>query len=170
MGPPDPPTYPTGTPYVLPADLPQYAPCAVVGLGTVTEQEQACLGATETADSYLRGRYGNGTGQPFIISAWGNDVQRMTAYIAIFMLLSGSVGFAPQAGSDTNIVHNYYTAVGWPDKPGSGWFPGVQSQRIHPDITPMIPIGQNPNADVPQVITSLARGWGTPRGMVPRVG
>jgi hypothetical protein len=170
VGPPNPPTYPTGTPYVLPSQLGQYLPSAALNLGTTAEQQQACLDATEEADSYLRGRYGNGTGQPFIIDAWGNDVTRYTAYIAIYLLMSGPVGFAPQAGSDSNITTNYYRAVGWPDRPGSGWFPGVQKQAIHPDITPQVPIGQNPNADVPQVFTSLQRGWTTPKGCTPRTG
>ena len=160
---------PGNLPYVVAPQLGQYLPQAAVNLGTTDQQDQACLDATETADSYLRGRYGSGGGQPFIVAAVGNDVQRYTAYIAIFLLLSGAVGFAPQAGSDVGITRNYYAAVGWPDKPGSGWFPGVQKQAIHPDITPMIAIGQNPLADVPQVITTPQRGW-TNRNSPQRVG
>jgi hypothetical protein len=140
-----------------------------VNLATLGNAEQACLDATEEADSYLRGRYGNGSGQPFVILSWGNDVTRHTAYIAIYLLLSGSVGFAPQAGSDTVITQNYYKAVGWPDRPGSGWFPGIQRQNVHPDITPQVAIGSNPNADVPQVFTSQQRGWNRRYGY-PRTG
>ena len=148
-----------GAPYVTPAELSNYLPAATLSLASPAQQLQACSDATEEADSYLRGRYGNGTGQPFIIDAWGNDVTRYTAYIAIYLLLSGSIGFAPQAGADSNITTNYYRAVGWPDRPGSGWFPGVQRQAIHPDITPQVAIGQNPNADVPQIFTAPPRGW-----------
>jgi hypothetical protein len=150
---------PGNAPYVTVATLAQYLPAATLSQATGAQQLQACLDATEEADSYLRGRYGNGTGQPFIVSAVGNDVVRHTAYIAIFLLMSGPIGFAPQAGADDNFVKNYYKAVGWPDRPGSGWFPGVQKQSIHPDITPLIPIGQNPNADVPQVFSNPPRGW-----------
>lgn len=150
-------TYPGGAPYVTPAQL--QLPPAVLGLATLAQQNQACLDATEEADSYLRGRYGNGTGQPFIVAAVGNDVVRHTNYIACYLLMSGVVGFAAQAGSDDNIVKNYYKAVGWPDRTGSGWFPGIQKQSIHPDITPLVPIGQNPNADVPQVFSNPQRGW-----------
>ena len=160
---------PLGAPYVTAAQLPNYLPAATVNLGTPAAQAQACLDATEEADSYLRGRYGNGAGQPFIIQAWGNDLTRYTAYIAIYLLLSGSIGFAPQAGSDSNVTTNYYRAVGWPDRPGTGWFPGIQRQSIHPDITPMVPIGSNPNADIPQVITSQQRGWNRRIGY-PRTG
>ena len=150
---------PGGTPYVTAAQLVRYSRAATLNLATSAEQDQACLDATEAADSFLRGRYGNGTGQPFEILAWGNDVVRYTAYIAIFLLMDGPIGFAAQAGSDSNFKANYYEAIGYPDRPGSGWFPGIQRQQIHPDITPMVAIGQNPNADVPQVFSNPPRGW-----------
>jgi phage gp36-like protein len=150
---------PGGLPYVTAAMLSQYVPAATLSLATSGQQAQACLDATEEADSYLRGRYGNGPGQPFIVQAVGNDVVRHTAYIAVFLLMDGPIGFAPQAGSDDNFLKNYYKAIGWPDKPGTGWFPGVQAQKIHPDITPLLPIGQNPAADIPQVFSNPPRGW-----------
>lgn len=155
---------PGNTPYVTPSQLSQYLPAATLSLATGAQQEQACLDATEEADAYLRGRYGYGGGQPFIILAWGTDIVRHTAYIAVFLLLSGAVGFAPQAGADDNVTKNYYKAVGWPDRPGTGFFPGIERQNIHPDITPQVAIGQNPNADVPQVFTSPQRGWATRLG------
>ena len=157
---------PGGTAYVTPTQLLQYLPAAALGLATMAEQTQSCLDATEEVQtsSYLRGRYGNGSGQPFIIEAWGNDVVRHTAYIAIYLLMAGPIGFAAQAGSDDNIKTNYYKAVGWPDRPGSGWFPGIQRQQIHPDITPQVAIGSNPNADVPQVFSNVQRGWTSRNG------
>ena len=155
---------PAGVPYVTPEQLVQYLPAATLSLATLDQQQQACLDATEEADSYLRGRYGNGTGQPFTIQAWGNDLIRYTAYIAIYLLMTGPIGLAPQAGADANITNNYYRAVGWPDRPGTGWFPGIQRQAIHPDITPMLAIGQNPGADVPQVFSAPPRGWTCRRG------
>ena len=149
---------PGGTPYVLYTQLVAYAPPQMLNLATIVQQEQCCLDATEQMDSYLRGRYGNGPGQPFVILAWGNDLTRFTGYIAV-KDIAELVGYAAQAGSDSNIRTNYYEAVGWPDKPGSGWGPGVQRQQIHPDITPALAIGSNPLADVPQLFSNVPRGW-----------
>jgi Protein of unknown function (DUF1320) len=144
---------PGGAPYVTPAQLALFAPAALLALATGAQQEQACLHASETLDSYFRGRYA------LPLLAWGNDVVRFAAYIALYELASGVVGFAPQAGSDANVTTNYYSAVGWPDKPGTGWGPGVQRQAIHPDVTPSTPQPGDAVHDVPQVFTSPKRGW-----------
>jgi hypothetical protein len=148
---------PGGAPYVEPAQLGQYMPAATLGLSTPAAQLQACLDATEEADSYLRGRYA------LPLAAWGNDLTRYTAYIAIYLLLTGT-GFAPQAGSDSNITTNYYRAVGWPDRPGTGWFVQIQRQSVHPDVTPAVAQPGDPVHDVPQVFTSPMRGWNRRRG------
>lgn len=142
-----------GAPYCVPSDLSGYLPAATLSLATPTQQLQACNDATEEIDSYFRGRYA------FPLLAWGNDVRRMTAYIALYLLMSGPIGWAPQAGADANIQTNYYKVVGWPDRPGSGWAVGVQRQSIQPDITPSVPQPGDPVHDVPQVFTSQQRGW-----------
>jgi hypothetical protein len=144
---------PGGAPYVTPAQLLNYIPAATLNLATLDQQLQACNDATEEADSYMRGRY------PMPLQAWGTDVTRMTAYIAIYLLAFGPIGIAPQSGADANITQNYYRAVGWPDRPGTGWFPGVQRQAIQPDVTPTIPVGQDPVHDMPQVSSQPLRGW-----------
>jgi phage gp36-like protein len=149
---------PLGVPYVTPADLPQYLPAATLNLATADEQMQACLDATEEIDSYFRGRYA------LPLLDWGNDVRRFTGYIAVYLLMTGPIGLAPQAGSDSNITQNYYRAVGWPDRVGTGWGPGVQRQMIHPDVTPTVAQPGDPVHDVPQVMTSPLRGWNNPRG------
>lgn len=155
---------PNGAPYVTVQQLSQYVPAATLNLATPTQQLQACLDATEEADSYLRGRYA------LPLQAWGNDLVRYTGYIAVYLLLSGPIGFAPESGSDSNIVTNYYRAVGWPDKPGTGWFPGIQRQAIHPDVTPSIPPGADPGHDIPQVASDPPRGWQMFRRGKPVVG
>jgi hypothetical protein len=144
---------PGGAPYVEYTQLSQYIPLATLNIATVAEQQQACLDATEEADSYIRGRF------QLPLLAWGNDVTRYTAYIAIYLLAMGPIGMAPQAGADSNITTNYYRAVGWPDRPGTGWFPGIQRQAIQPDVTPSIPVGQDPGHDAPQVSSNQPRGW-----------
>ena len=118
---------PSGAPYCTPSDLPNYLPAATLNLATLAQQNQACIDATEEADSYMRGRFA----MPLL--AWGSDVRRYTAYIAVYLLMSGPIGWAPQAGSDENIKTNYYRAVCWPDRAGTGWFPGVQRQSIQPE-------------------------------------
>jgi phage gp36-like protein len=143
--------------------LAQYLPAAVLNLATGAQQTQACLDATETMDSYFRGRFN------LPLLAWGNDVTRYTAYVASYLLMT-LIGFAPQAGSDQLIVTRYYEAVGYPDRPGSGWAPGVQRQAIQPDVTPSIAIGQNSGVDLPQVSTNPPRGWAQFRNGKPVVG
>jgi hypothetical protein len=144
---------PAGAPYVTASQLPQYLPAATLSLATPAQQAQACLDATEEADSYLRGRYA------LPLLAWGNDLVRYTAYVAVYLLAMGPIGMAPQAGSDSNITTNYYRAVGWPDRPGTGWFPGIQRQAIHPDVMPTTAQPGDAVHDVPQVFTSQQRGW-----------
>jgi Protein of unknown function (DUF1320) len=144
---------PAGAPYCDPADLPNYLPAATLSLSTPAQQLQACNDATEEADSYMRGRF------QMPLLDWGNDVRRYTAYIAIYLLMSGPIGWAPQAGTDSNITTNYYRAVGWPDRPGTGWFPGIQRQAIQPEVTPSVAVGQDPIHDAPQVSSNEPRGW-----------
>jgi phage gp36-like protein len=146
---------PSGAPYVTPAELPQYVPAATVNLATEPQQLQACLDATEEIDSYLRGRFGQ-VGTPLVLVAWGNDVTRMTAYIALYLLATGPIGYAPQAGADDNIGRNYDRAIAWGK--------GVQRQAIHPDVTPQLPDGADPLHDAPQVSSQPVRGWQMVRG------
>jgi hypothetical protein len=155
---------PSGAPYVTPAELPNYIPAATLSLATSAQQLQACMDATEEADSYMRGRYA----MPLL--SWGTDVTRYTAYIAVFLLMSGPIGWAPEAGTDSNFQTNYYRAVGWPDRPGTGWFPGVQRQAIQPDVTPSVPVGQDPGHDAPQVSSNPIRGWQQFRNGRPVIG
>lgn len=138
--------------YCTPTDLAQYLPAAVLSLTTNAQQLQACTDASEEADSYMRGRY------TLPMLAVGKDVTRYTSWIACY-LLAQLIGFAPQAGSDKLIVERYYQAVGWPDRAGTGWFPGVQRQMIHPDVTPSIAIGRDAVHDLPQVRSQPMRGW-----------
>lgn len=143
--------------YVTPTQLAQYLPAAVLSLATLSQQQQACDDASQEADSYLRGRYA------LPLQEWGADVTRYTAYIASYLLCT-LIGFAPQTESDRLIVERYYMAVGWPDRAGTGWFPGVQRQAIHPDVVPAVAQPGDPVHDLPQVSTSGQRGWQTTAG------
>jgi hypothetical protein len=156
---------PGGTPYVTAAELVQYLPAAVLNLATSAQQDQACLDATEEADSCMRGRF------QLPLLMWGNDVRRYTAYIAIYLLMSGPIGWGATGGNpDANITTNYYRAMGWPDRPGTGFFPGIQRQAIQPDVTPSTTVGSDPVHDAPQVSSQQRRGWQQTRRGKPVVG
>jgi hypothetical protein len=87
-------------------------------------------------------------------TAFDPALVRHTAYIAGFLLMSQR-GFSPVAGADQMIRENYYKAVGWPDRPGSGYFPGIERQNIHPDV---VQAGVTPPAYyLPQVWTKPPR-------------
>ena len=143
---------PGGASYVTPVELAQYVPAQVLSLSTSAQQLQACADATNRADGYMNGRYA------MPLSEWPSDVTTNTAYIAIYLLLS-MIGWAPQAGSDNNFERNFYVAIGGGPFKEPGYFPGIQAQRIHPNVTPAIPIGQDPGHDAPQVSSNQPRGW-----------
>lgn len=148
--------------YCTPADLAQFLPAAVLNLTSGAQQLQACSDATEEANSYMRGRY------QLPLVDWGSDITRYTSWIACY-LLAQLIGFAPQAGSDKLIVERYYQAVGWPDRAGTGWFPGIQRQAIHPNVTPSVPSTQSATYQLPQVRTAQLRGWNQTRNGKPVV-
>lgn len=144
--------------YCTPSDLIAVGinPLALQGISNA-QQVAACIAASEKADSYLRGRY------PLPLLTFGQDVVMHTAFIAVYLLL-GQRGYNPSAGADNLIRERYYEAVGYPDRPGSGWFPGVQRQAIHPDVTFATP--NPPNFSLPSVRTggpsaAPQRGWTT---------
>jgi phage gp36-like protein len=151
-----------GLPYCTRANLANYLPAATLALATDQQKDQACLDASEEADSYMRGRYA------LPMSAVGNDVVMYCSWMACYHLMN-LIGWPPQANSDSNIRERYYKAVGWPDKPGTGWFPGIQRQTVHPDVTPAVAQPGDAIHDVPQVHTSQQRGWQTFRGGKPTV-
>jgi phage gp36-like protein len=142
-----------GAPYVATSQLGQYGPAATLALVPPAVQTQACIDATARADSYMNDRYVMpllGTIDPSIV--------QMTAYIAWYLMMD-QIGWAPQAGSDANIKTRYYEAIGYPDRPGSGWFPGVARQAIHPAVTPSVPDGQGTGNSGPVVTSQPVRGW-----------
>ncbi len=148
---------PNGQPYCEPSDLLNYLPAATLNLSTLAQQQQACLDASEEADAL--GFRNRGT---LPLLTWGNDVRRMAAYIAIYLLMSGPIGGAAGAGAkgiDQNITTNYWRAVGWPDRPGTGFFPGIGRQAIQPDVTWTVPTQADTQHAAPQVTTNPPRGW-----------
>ena len=125
---------PNNAPYITPAELAQYLQPQVLGLATSAQVLQACSDATNRADGYMNGRYA----MPLL--TWPSDVTQNTAYIAVYLLL-GLIGYAAQAGSDSLYERNFYIAIGGGPFKEPGYFPGIQAQRVHPNVTPTIPIG-----------------------------
>lgn len=134
-------------------DLQRYALPATATQGVV--DDSVLIAELETAsasaDSYFRGRYN------LPLLAWDTDVTRHVCYIAAYNVMA-SRGFAPNAGADAVIERRYYESVGFPDRPGSGWFPAVQRQAIHPNVTESGSGG--PAHPFPQVKSARPRGWG----------
>jgi hypothetical protein len=160
---------PGNTPYVVYSQLGQYLPQAVLNLATEAQQIQACADATDMADAYMNGRYA----MPLL--SWDNSVTRNTAAIAVYLLMDGVIGWGAMAGSDRNIRASYARALGGPDPDNAsfvhpGFFPGVQRQNLHPNVTPSLPVGQDPVHDAPQVSSNQPRGWQQFRNGRPVIG
>jgi|SRR5580658_2828492 phage gp36-like protein len=135
------------------SDLPQYVnPLALVDVPSAA-QVQACTDANEVGASYLRGRFPVDASAPTVV---GSDLKRYCAYIAIYQVL-GQRGMNPSAGADSQIETNYREAVGYPDRPGSGWFPAVARGAIQPDL--QFPAPPSPTFQLPQVFSRSPRGW-----------
>ena len=139
--------------YVQPADLVNYVNPISLNDVPLPAQVQACNDATETANSYLRGRFPVDRTAPLTV---GSDLKRYSAFIAIRQLLVGR-GMNPSAGADSAIESNYRDAVGYPDRPGSGWFPAVARGAIQPDIS--FPAPPSPTYQLPQVFSRPPRGF-----------
>jgi phage gp36-like protein len=112
-------------------------------------QSAACDSASEVVDSYLRDRY------RLPLSAWGVDIIRTTALIAVYDLLVVR-GYNPSAGADVNVRLRYEDAL--------KWLQMVARQEIQANVTPM----QHDAAgfDDPRVLTNANRGWQNSSGKV----
>jgi len=104
---------PNGEPYCTREDLAKYLPAATLAQASTDVQDQACIDASEEADSYMRGRY------TLPLLEWGSDVRKYTAWMACYLVMT-QIGFNPTANSDSLIVQRYYQSVGWPDRQGTG--------------------------------------------------
>ena len=144
--------------YCQPSDITTYAipATAIPASVTVAQQIAACVAASQEVDNYIGGRYplplapnfNNGT-------SYDPALVRHTAYIAAFILMSNR-GFQPNAGADALISENYWKAVGYPDRPGSGFFPNVRRQNIDLNVSPTAVTP--PKFNLPQVWTKRPRG------------
>jgi phage gp36-like protein len=144
---------PSGAPYVTQPQLANYWPAAAFNGITVAQQDQACLDATATVDSYYNGRY------EMPLLAWDAQTTYATAVIAIYKLFS-TRGANAMNGADKTIFDRFFEMVGNPNVPGSlGWLDKVQRQSAHPAVTPTVPSNQSPTYNLPQVYSGIPRGW-----------
>jgi phage gp36-like protein len=93
-------------------------------------------------DGYFRARYS------LPLSAWGADVTRINAVLAVYDLLV-TRGYNPAAGADVNVRLRTEDAI--------NWLKGVSRQEIHPDVTPQQHESAGFNA--PDVVTHESRGY-----------
>lgn len=116
------------------------------------------LDATSVAYSYMRGRYN----LPILGSVAGGvgvfdpAIVVRVCHIAAYLLMTGR-GFNPEPGADATIRSNYYEAVGFPNQIGTGWFPAVQRQAIHPDVIETST--DAPAHPFPSFTSGTPRGW-----------
>jgi hypothetical protein len=146
--------------YCAPADLANvFNPLAFVGI-SAGQQIEACIEGSAEADSYMEGRYL--LSQNPMLQPYDRTIVRHTAYIAVYILLSAR-GLNPSAGGDNLVFENYYKAVGDPKYPGTGYFPGIQRQIIHPVVNQSVAV-IGTQAQLPQVSTAPQRGWQSIQG------
>lgn len=143
--------------YCVPSDVTAFALPSTAVTTPITNAD--CIAASAEADSYMRARYALPLSANYPIggpyTTFDPALVRHTAYIVAYMVMSKR-GFAPNAGSDALILANYFKAVGDPEKPGSGWFPGVERGHIHPDVVEAsVPA---PRYQLPQVLSKPPRG------------
>lgn len=118
-----------------------------------TKVSKALAAASRTMDGYLRPQF------TLPLLAWTDDMKRACCIIAVWDILSGR-GYNPESGSDVNVRDRYYTIMGDPSKPGSGWLPGVAAGRIIPSVTDSSSGGAigRPSAR-PLMVSSSQRGF-----------
>lgn len=148
---------PNGAAYCAPTDLAIYG-CPAQALAQYAPLASNptlllnCLAASGQADSFMRSRYPIDNGG---LLTWGVEITMHVAWIATYITFS-ALGYDSENGSDRQISDRYYQAVGYPDRPGSGYFPGVERQRIHPNVTFNTPNPPNSFSN-PMVISSPPR-------------
>lgn len=107
------------------------------------DQQAALDAASDTADSYMRGRY-----RLPLVSFDDAALKRAVVSIAFYDMLS-TRGFNPQTGADSNIAMRNMDAI--------AWLVRVQKQEAHPNVVPAA--DQSPGYDAPRVLTTPKRGW-----------
>ncbi len=130
-------------PYCVAGDLAKYGVSAVA-LAPIDSavQDAACASASEVVDSYFRDRY------KLPLSAWGIDVIRATAILAVYDLLVVR-GYNPSAGADVNVRLRYEDTL--------KWLLQVARQEVQANVTPTQ--DQASGYDDPRIMSNDSRGW-----------
>jgi phage gp36-like protein len=112
--------------------------------------------ASDMVDGYLVGRYGPGS-MPLL--AWGTEITMWTAWIAVYLLMSGPRGYSSESGIDPIIETRYRDA--------KEMLARTQRQDYHPIITPRSAQGTTATQPYVQswsVINLATGGIGATRG------
>jgi phage gp36-like protein len=122
---------------------------------SLQDQNNAIVAASAMIDDRIAGRY------QLPLLAWPSSFTYHCAKIAVYICLSAR-GYSPDAGADPLWKQDYEKAIEWAN--------GIQRQAIHPQVTPSSPSPGNATYDLPQVQTSVSRGWNDFGPGIPRVG
>lgn len=115
------------------------APQRAFGSISDADKEAALEAASETIDTYFRGRF------PLPLVTWDHSVVENTCKIAAYELISGARGYNPAAGADTSLLDRYNQAISWCVK--------VQKQQAHPNVTASV-ADTTPRHTQPMVMSS----------------
>lgn len=128
------------------AQLAQYGLPAQALAAIPTPTQQAELdAASDTADSYIRGR-----GQLPLLMPYPLDLIRWECWIAAFNIMQ-TRGYNPSSGADRAIAERYKLAIEDLGK--------VQRQALHPAFVFSTVPSTDPTYGLPQVRSDAPRGW-----------
>lgn len=113
--------------------------------------------ASDMVNGYLIGRFGPDS-MPLV--SWGSEIRMWTAWIAVYITMSGARGYSSESGVDEHISDNFKTA--------RDMLARTQRQDYHPICTPRP--GRGSTATQPLVqsfsvvnlatgATAARRGW-----------
>jgi phage gp36-like protein len=136
--------------------LPQTSVAGIVDDATLNAELES---ASEVADDYIRGR-----GQLPLLTPYPTSFIQKVCHVAAYNIMRNR-GFSPTAGADATIKEAYYEAIGYPDRPGSGWLPAVQRQAIHPAFIFSAPNTIANGYRFPSVNSQPSRGWQRLKGV-----
>jgi phage gp36-like protein len=94
--------------YCTRAELSQYgiAADALEDVST-TDQDASISGASDLIDSYLRQKF------TLPLVAWGSDIRRACAIVAVYDLIAGNRGYNPATPGDDTLRLRYEDVLAW---------------------------------------------------------
>jgi phage gp36-like protein len=129
--------------YATTADFDQFGIRAAALPADVTsdDKQAACDSASGKADGYLGARF------RLPLLNWGTDLTQYVCQIAAYDLVSGRVGYNPEAGQNTTLRDRMDDA--------KHWLQDVAAGKVTPVVTDSTPAASS----VSRVYSNTRRGW-----------